>query len=89
MPDVDILDQANGHHEEPDAVSPLEDTLSPHPLSTSDNAGESTDETAPPVEHVEEGKKAEPPAQKVPSKTTATKPPAAPTKKARSPSPRL
>jgi hypothetical protein len=83
MPDVDLLEQTNGHHEEPDVVSPLEDTLSPRPISTSDAAGESTDDTGPPAEHVEEEIKDDPPAVKVPSKTTATKPPATAAKKAR------
>ena len=83
MPDVDVLDKANGHHEEPDVLSPVDDTLSPHPVSTSDAAGESTDETAPPAEHVEEEIKEEPPAEKGPSKTTSAKPPATAAKKAR------
>jgi len=82
MPDVDVLDTTNGHHDEHDDFSPLDDTLSPHGISTSDAAGESTDETAPPAEHVEEETKDEPPAQKAPSKT-ATKPPATVGKKAR------
>lgn len=82
MPDVDALDTANGHHEEPDVLSPIDDTLSPHPVSTSDAAGESTDETGLPAEHVT-GTKLEPPAQKVPPKTAATKPPGAAVKKAR------
>ena len=83
MPDVDVLDTTNGHHEESDVMSPLDDTLSPHPVSTSDAAGESADETSLPAEHVEEETKAEPPAQKVPPKTTATKPPGTASKKAR------
>jgi len=83
MPDVDVLDTTNGHHEGPDALSPLDDMLSPHPVSTSDAAGESTDETGPTAEHVEEETKGEAPAQKVPSKTVATKPPATAVKKAR------
>ena len=83
MPDVDALDTTNGHHEESDVLSPLDDTLSPHPVSTSDVAGESTDEAGPPMKHVEEETKGEPPAQKAPSKTTATKPPGATVKKAR------
>lgn len=83
MPDVDVLDTTNGHHEEPDVLSPLDDTLSPHPVSTSDAAGESTDEAGPPAEHVEEETKDEPPARKVPSKPAATKPPGAAVKKAR------
>ena len=82
MPDVDVLDTTNGHHEEPDVLSPLDDTLSPHGISTSDAAGESTDETDPPVEHVEEETKDEPPAQKVPSKLV-TKPSATVVKKVR------
>jgi len=81
MPDVDVLDTTNGHHEGPDVLSPLDDTLSPHPVSTS--AGESTDETGFPAEHVEEETKDDAPAQKVPSKTVATKPPATAVKKAR------
>ncbi|KAF9650037.1 hypothetical protein BDM02DRAFT_3185728 [Thelephora ganbajun] len=83
MPEVDVLNTTNGHHEEPGVLSPLDDTLSPHPVSTSDAAGESTDETGPPAEHVEEETKDEPPAQKVPSKTVVTKPPAITAKKAR------
>ncbi|KAF9787336.1 hypothetical protein BJ322DRAFT_717960 [Thelephora terrestris] len=81
MPDVDVLDKTNGHHESPDVLSPLDDTLSPHPVSTSDAAGESTDEAAPPAEHVEEEIKEEPPAEKGPSKTTPTKPPTTAAKK--------
>ena len=75
MPDVDVLDTTNGHHEEFDGFSPL-DMLSPHGVSASDAAGESTDETCPPAEHghVEEETKGKPPAQKSPSKPTATKP---------------
>ena len=42
MPDVDVLDTTNGHHEEPDDSSPLDDTLPPLGVSTSDGAGEST-----------------------------------------------
>ena len=83
MPDVDVLDTTNGHHEESDVLSPLDDTLSPHPVSTSDAVGESPDETGLPVEHVGEGIKKEPPAQKGPSKTPTTKPPATTVKKAR------
>lgn len=83
MPDVDALDTTNGHHEEPDITSPLDDTLSPHPVSTSDAAGESTDENCPPAEHVGEETKEEPPAKKVPSKSTAAKPPAAVVRKVR------
>ena len=83
MPDVNVLDTTNGHHEESDVLSPMDDTLSPHPVSTSDAVGESTDEAGPPAEHVGEETKEEPPARKVPSKTTATKPPAATVKKAR------
>jgi len=83
MPDVDALDTANGHHDEHDDFSPLDDTLSPHGVSTSDAAGESTDETGPPAEHVEDETKDEPPAQKAPSKPAATKPPATVGKKAR------
>jgi len=83
MPDVGVLDTTNGHHEESDVLSPLDDTLSPHAVSTSDAVGESTDETGLPVEHVGQGIKEEPPAQKVPFKTTATKPPATTVKKAR------
>ena len=83
MPDVHTLDTTNGHHEEPDVLSPLDDSLSPHVVSTSDAAGESTDETGPPPEHVEEGTKEEPPAQKAPPKTAATKPPGKAVKKAR------
>jgi hypothetical protein len=75
MPDVDVLQKTNGHHEEADVLSPLDDTLSPHSASTSGAAAESIDETAPLAKHVEEGTKDEPPAEKVPSKTTATKPP--------------
>lgn len=82
MPDVDVLNTTNGHHGEPDDLSPL-DMLSPHGVSASDVAGESTDETGPPAEHVEEETKDEPPAQKAPSKPTATKPPATVVKKAR------
>lgn len=84
MPDVDVLDQTNGHNEQSDVLSPLEDTLSPHPVSTSDVTGESTDETAPPAKHADEGTKHEPSVEKVPSKPTATKPSAsaAATKKA-------
>lgn len=83
MPDVDVLDTTNGHHEEPDVLSPLDGTLSPHPVSTSDAAGESTDETGPPAEHVAEETKEEAPAQKVLPKTAAAKPPATAVKKAR------
>lgn len=83
MPDVDVLDHTNGHNEQPDVLSPLDDTLSPHPVSTSDATGESTDETAPPAEHADEGIKHEPPVEKAPSKPTATKPSVAATKKAR------
>ena len=82
MPDVDVLDTTNGHHGDPDDMSPS-DMLSPHPVSTSDAAGDSTDETGPPAEHVEEETKDEPPAQKVLSKPAATKPPATVVKKAR------
>jgi len=83
MSDVDVLDTTNGHHEGSDVLSPLDDTLSPHPVSTSDAAGESTDEAGPPAEHVEEETKGEPLPQKVPSKTPVTKPPAIVGKKAR------
>ena len=83
MPDVDVFDTANGHQDEHDDFSPLDDTLSPQGVSTSDAAGESTDEATPPAEHVEEESKDEPPAQKAPSKTAATKPPATIGKKAR------
>jgi hypothetical protein len=83
MPDVDVLDTTNGHHDGTDVLSPLDDTLSPHGVSTSDAAGESTDEAGSPAEHVEEETKDEPPAQKAPSKTAATKPPATVVKKAR------
>ena len=86
MPDVDVLDTTNGHHEEPEDSSPLDDTLPPLGVSTSDAAGESTDEADPPAEHVEEDTKDEPPAQKaqkVPSKPTPSKPPATVVKKAR------
>lgn len=72
MPDLDVLEMTNGHHEEDDALSPLEDTLSPHPLSASGAAAEGTDETTPLAEHVGEETKDEPPAEKVPSKTPAT-----------------
>lgn len=83
MPDVDVLDTTNGHHEESDVMSPLDDTLSPHPASTSDAVGESTDETGHPAKHVDEEIKAEPPTRKAHSKTTPTKPPATAGKKAR------
>lgn len=83
MPDLDALDTANGHHEETDDFSPLEDTLSPHAVSASDAAGESTDEAGPPSEHVEEETKDELPAQEAPSKPAAIKPPAAVVKKVR------
>lgn len=83
MPDVDTFDTTNGHHEESDVLSPLDDPLSPHVVSASDAAGESTDETGPPPEHVEEGIKEEPPAQKAPPKTAATKPSGTAVKKAR------
>lgn len=82
MPDVDALEKTNGHHEEDDVSSPLDDTLSPHPHSASGAAAESTDETAPLAKHVEEETKNEPPVEKVPSKSSATKPPAT-AKKAR------
>jgi len=82
MPDVDVLDTANGHHEEHDDFSPLDDALSPHGLSTSDAAGESTDEAGPPAEHVEEETKDGPPTQKSPPKAATTKPTAT-VKKAR------
>jgi hypothetical protein len=83
MPDVDVFDTTNGHQEESDVMSPLDDTLSPHAASTSDAVGESTDETGPPAEHVGGEIKGEPPAQKVPTKSTATKPPGTTVKKAR------
>ena len=86
MPDVDALEKTNGHHEEPDVSSPLDDTLSPHPLSTSGAAAESTEDTAALAKHAEGETKDEPPAEKPPSKTTATKHPAT-AKKARVPSP--
>jgi len=86
MPDVDVLDTANGHHDEHDDFSPLDDTLSPHGVSTSDAAGESTDEAGPPPEHVEEETKDELPVRKAHLKIAATKPPATVGKKARVPS---
>lgn len=81
MPDVDIPEKTNGHHEEANAFS-LDDMLSPHPVSSSGAAAESTDETSPPAEHVEEETK-DGPAEKVPSKSSPTKPPATGAKKAR------
>ena len=83
MPDVDVLDTTNGHHDDHDDFSPLDDTLFTHGVSTSDAAGESTDEAGPTAEHVEEETKDEPPAQKTPPKTAAVKPPAIIGKKAR------
>lgn len=83
MPDVDTLDTTNGHHEESDVLSPLDDSLSPHVVSTSDAAGESTDETGPPPEHVQGETKEEPKAQKVPPKTAHPKPPGTAVRKAR------
>ena len=80
MPDVDLLDKPNGNHEEPVALSP-DDTLSPHPVSVSDVAGKSTDEVAPPPEHVEGEIKDEAPAAKASSRTVATKPPGTSVKK--------
>lgn len=73
MPDVDVLEQTNGHHEEVDVLSPL-DGDGTHPVSASDAAAGRTDETAPLVGHVEEETKGEPPAEKI-TKTTATRPP--------------
>lgn len=83
MPDVGVLNTANGHHNEHDDFSPLDDMLPPHGISTSNAAGEGTDEPGLPVENVEEETKDEPPAQKAPSKTADTKFPATAGKKAR------